>query len=69
MRKVAYTNLAGIGVSEMQLSVVMGMAKLHELNINKYEHGLTGTPIEISDISQAEKARVIAAALAEVVND
>ena len=69
MRKVTCTNLAGIGVSEMQLLVVMGMAKLHELNINKYEHGVTGTPIEIPDISQAEKARVISTALAEVVNE
>ena len=51
------------------VSAVMGMAKLHGLDINKHEHGGTGSPIEISDISQAEKARVIAAALAEVVND
>ena len=45
------------------------MEQLYGLHINKHEHGGTGTPIEISDISQAEKARVIAAALAEVVND
>ena len=50
------------------VSAVMGMAKLHGLDVNKHEHGGSGKPIEVNDISQAEKARVIAAALAEAVN-
>ena len=51
------------------VSAVMDMVKLHGLDINKHEHCDSGTPIEVSDISQAEKSRVIAAALAKVVNE
>ena len=58
----------GLWGASAAVSAVMGMAKLHGLDVNKHEHRGSGKPIEVNDISQAEKARVIAAALAEAVN-